>query len=113
MNIPIIALAVVFLFIAWRRIGRLHFALWQIMLFGAAAVLVTGQIGPPQALRDNSLARLARLSLALIVLLAVAKMIMVFAMPQITFSLTAIALIAAAPIMLFSPQRWRVLRHID
>lgn len=276
MNVSIIVLAVVFLLIAVRRIGRFHFELWQIMLLGAAAVLVTGQIGPVQALhaidpdimlflfgvfvvgqaleesgylfhlsyrvfrrattadglvllilfgaglasaflmndtlavigtplvlllakqhrmspkvlllalafavtlgsvvspignpqnllvaihgrmenpfveffrylalptainllaaffllkffyhesfhgdalvhvrqelRDKSLARLARFSLMLIVILAVAKVVLVFAMPQIDFRLTVIALIAAAPILLFSPKRWRVVRHID
>ena len=276
MNVSIIVLAAVFLLIAVRRIGRFHFELWQIMLFGAAAVLATGQIGPLQALhaidpdimlflfgvfvvgqaleesgylfhlsyrvfrrattadglvllilfgaglasaflmndtlavigtplvlllakqhrmspkvlllalafavtlgsvvspignpqnllvaihgrmdnpfveffrylalptainllaaffllkffyhesfhgdalvhvrqelRDKSLARLARLSLMLIVTLAVAKVVLVFAMPRIEFRLTAIALIAAAPILLFSPKRWRVVRHID
>jgi Na+/H+ antiporter NhaD/arsenite permease-like protein len=66
-----------------------------------------------QELRDKSLARLARFSLMLIVILAVAKVVLVFAMPQIDFRLTIIALIAAAPILLFSPKRWRVVRHID
>ena len=66
-----------------------------------------------QELRDKSLARLARFSLMLIVILAVAKVVLVFTMPQIDFRLTAIALIAAAPILLFSPKRWRVVRHID
>lgn len=51
MNISITVLAVVFLLIAVRWIGRFHFELWQIMLLGAAAVLVTGQISPVQALR--------------------------------------------------------------
>ncbi len=64
-------------------------------------------------LRDKPLARLARLSLILIVLLVVAKAALVFTMPQIDFRLTWIALIAAAPILLLSPKRWRVVRHID
>jgi Na+/H+ antiporter NhaD/arsenite permease-like protein len=36
--------------VAVRRVGNLHFRLWQIMLLGAVAVLVTGQIGPREAL---------------------------------------------------------------
>lgn len=64
-------------------------------------------------LRDEPLARLARLSLILIVLLVVVKLALVFTMPQIDFRLTWIALIAAAPILFFSPRRWHVVRHID
>lgn len=66
-----------------------------------------------QELRDRHLARLARLSLGLIVLLVSAKVVLVFTMPQIDFRLTWIALIAAAPILLFSTKRWHVVRHID
>ncbi len=64
-------------------------------------------------LRDKPLARLARLSLILIVILVAVKLALVFTMPQIDFRLTWIALIAAAPILFFSPKRWRVVRHID
>lgn len=64
-------------------------------------------------LRDRRLARLACLSLMLIVVLVFIKVVLVFTMPQIDFRLTWIALIAAAPILLFSTKRWRVVRHID
>lgn len=50
MNIPLIVLLAVFILIAVRRVGNFHFQLWQIMLFGAVAVLVTGQISPMEAL---------------------------------------------------------------
>jgi Na+/H+ antiporter NhaD/arsenite permease-like protein len=66
-----------------------------------------------QELRDPALARLARLSLLLIVLLVAARVVLAFAMPQLGFRLTWIALIAAAPILVFSPRRWRILRHVD
>ncbi|HEX3000769.1 MAG TPA: anion transporter, partial [Methanoregula sp.] len=49
--IPIIVLAAVFLLIAVRQVGRFNFKIWQIMLGGAIAVLVTGQIAPVDALR--------------------------------------------------------------
>lgn len=49
--ISIIVLGVVFLLIAVRRIGNLRLQIWQIMLFGAFAVLVTGQISPLNALK--------------------------------------------------------------
>jgi len=42
--IPIIILAIVFFLIAIRQIGNIRLQIWQVMLFGAAAVLVTGQI---------------------------------------------------------------------
>ena len=50
MNIPVIVLCAVFTLIAVRRAGNLRLGLWQIMLLGAVAVLVTGQIGPREAL---------------------------------------------------------------
>jgi Na+/H+ antiporter NhaD/arsenite permease-like protein len=48
--IPIIVLAAVFLLIAVRQVGRFTLKIWQIMLGGAVAVLVTGQIAPADAL---------------------------------------------------------------
>ena len=44
MIIPIIILAVVFLLIAIRQVGNIKLQIWQMMLFSALAVLVTGQI---------------------------------------------------------------------
>jgi len=48
--IPIIVLAAVFVLITIRQIGRYNLKIWQIMLGGAVAVLVTGQISLPDAL---------------------------------------------------------------
>lgn len=47
--IPIAVLFSVFLLIAVRQIGRVRLRIWHIMLGGAAAVLLTGQIGPAEA----------------------------------------------------------------
>ncbi len=44
-------LAAVFLLIAVRQVGRFTIRIWQIMLGGALAVLLTGQIALPDALR--------------------------------------------------------------
>ncbi|MEM4724122.1 MAG: SLC13 family permease [Candidatus Hadarchaeum sp.] len=55
MYIPLIILVVVFLLIAIRRVGRISLQMWQIMLFGAIAVLVTGQISPMDALKSINL----------------------------------------------------------
>lgn len=52
MIIPIMIIAAVFVLIAVRQIGSIKFQIWQIMLFGAAAVLVTGQISPVDALKS-------------------------------------------------------------
>jgi Na+/H+ antiporter NhaD/arsenite permease-like protein len=48
--LSIIVLGVVLLLIAVRKVGRFHPGIWQIMLGGAAAVLLTGQISPADAL---------------------------------------------------------------
>ncbi|HVN65241.1 MAG TPA: SLC13 family permease [Methanomicrobiales archaeon] len=53
--IPVIVLLVVFLGIAIRKVGRFSFRIWQVMLLGAIAVLMTGQISPLSALRAISL----------------------------------------------------------
>jgi Na+/H+ antiporter NhaD/arsenite permease-like protein len=50
--IPIIVLAIVFVLTATRRIGNIKLQIWQIILFGAIAVLVTGQISPVNALQS-------------------------------------------------------------
>ncbi|MBI3569988.1 MAG: anion transporter [Gammaproteobacteria bacterium] len=64
-------------------------------------------------LRDPRLARLARLSLILIIVLVCLKVALVFTLPRVNFRLTWIALIAAAPILLFSTKRFSILRHSD
>jgi Na+/H+ antiporter NhaD/arsenite permease-like protein len=48
----VIILAAVFLLIAVRNIGHIHFRIWQVMLAGAIAVLLTGQITPCTALKS-------------------------------------------------------------
>jgi len=50
LNIPIVILLAVFILIAVRNVGKIRLKIWQIMLFGAVAVLVTGQISPGDAL---------------------------------------------------------------
>ena len=50
-QIAVIILAAVFLLIAFRQVGRFRVRIWQIMLGGALAVLVTGQITFTDALR--------------------------------------------------------------
>lgn len=52
MNIPVAILFAVFLLIAVRQIGRIRLGIWQIMLFGALAVLLTGGISPSDALKS-------------------------------------------------------------
>jgi len=41
--IPVIVLLVVFLLIAVRKFGKFRIQIWQVMLFGALAVLLTDQ----------------------------------------------------------------------
>jgi Na+/H+ antiporter NhaD/arsenite permease-like protein len=49
-SISVIVLFVVFVLIAVRRIGRVRLKIWQIMLGGAVAVLLTQEISPMKAL---------------------------------------------------------------
>ncbi len=53
--ISIIVLLIVFALIAVRQIGRIRFQLWQIMLLGAIAVLLTLQISPLNAIKAINL----------------------------------------------------------
>ncbi len=53
--ISIIVLLIVFVLIAIRQIGRIRFQLWQIMLLGAIAVLLTLQISPLNAIKAINL----------------------------------------------------------
>ena len=53
--VSIIVLLVVFVLIAVRQIGRFRLQIWQAMLLGAVAVLVTGQISPAAAIRAINL----------------------------------------------------------
>jgi Na+/H+ antiporter NhaD/arsenite permease-like protein len=53
--VSIIVLLTVFILIAIRRIGRFRLQIWQIMLLGALAVLLTRQISPAGALRAINL----------------------------------------------------------
>lgn len=53
--VSIVVLVAVFILIAVRQIGRFRLQIWQAMLLGALAVLVTGQIPPIQALKAINL----------------------------------------------------------
>ncbi len=48
--VSIVVLGVVFLLIAVRKIGGVSFRIWQVMLLGATAVLLAGEITPMEAL---------------------------------------------------------------
>jgi len=67
----------------------------------------------PAPVTDMKLARLAKISLILLVAMIAVKIALVFAGVNFDFRLTYIALAAALPIIIFSPRRFPVLRHID
>jgi Na+/H+ antiporter NhaD/arsenite permease-like protein len=48
-NISVMVLATVFVLIAIRQVGRVRLQIWQIMLLGAIAVLLAGEISPIEA----------------------------------------------------------------
>lgn len=54
-NISAIALAAVLILIAVRQLGKFKLQIWQIMLFGALVVLVSGQISPADAVHAVNL----------------------------------------------------------
>ncbi len=53
--ISIIVLSVVFILIAVRQIGNIKLQIWQIMLLGAIAVIITGQISVKSAIHSINL----------------------------------------------------------
>jgi Na+/H+ antiporter NhaD/arsenite permease-like protein len=53
--IPIVVLFIVFVLTAVRKVGTVKLAIWQVMLFGAAAVLLTFQISPVDAAKSINL----------------------------------------------------------
>jgi Na+/H+ antiporter NhaD/arsenite permease-like protein len=53
--IPIIVVALVFILIIIRRVGKFRLQIWQIMLVGALVVLATLQISPQNALKAINL----------------------------------------------------------
>lgn len=53
--IPVLVLTIVFILTAVRRIGSYKLKIWQVMLFGALAVLLTGGISPLDAAKSINL----------------------------------------------------------
>jgi Na+/H+ antiporter NhaD/arsenite permease-like protein len=66
-----------------------------------------------EPLRDQRLARLSKLSLIVLVSLILAKIVVVVASINLDLRLTYIALLAALPILVFSPKRFLIVRRID
>lgn len=52
LNISVLILTAVLVLIAFRQVGGTRLHIWQIMLLGALAVLLTGQISPYDALKS-------------------------------------------------------------
>ena len=66
-----------------------------------------------EEIKDKPLAKLSAISFYLTFILIVLKILAVLFGFGDQFRLTYIALLACLPILLFSPKRWQVLRHID
>lgn len=52
LNIPVLTLTAILVLIAFRQVGGTRLHIWQIMLLGASAVLLTGQISPYDGLKS-------------------------------------------------------------
>ncbi|HVP92875.1 MAG TPA: SLC13 family permease [Acidobacteriota bacterium] len=68
---------------------------------------------PEEPIRDKELAKLCKISLILIFASVSAKIVSVFFNFPFDFRLTYIALISALPIVLFSPHRVNIVKHVD
>ncbi len=66
-----------------------------------------------EPIHNRPMARLARLTVKILVLMILLKIIAVLVNPALDFRLTWIALAAAAPGLLFSPHRLKILRKTD
>jgi len=66
-----------------------------------------------EPVKDPKLALLVKISLILVLILIVVKVLLVSFSIPFDFRLTYIALIAAAPIVIFSRERVHVVKHID
>ncbi|MDD5126945.1 MAG: SLC13 family permease [Dehalococcoidales bacterium] len=67
----------------------------------------------PEPIKDVKLAALCRVSLVLLGVLILAKIIVVSLGVPVDFRLTYIALVAALPILLFSPSRINIVKQVD
>ncbi len=67
----------------------------------------------PEPVRDASLAKLARASLVILVVLIFARIVTVLLGLEIDFRLTYIALVAALPVLVFTPWRPGLLKRLD
>ncbi|HTY82403.1 MAG TPA: SLC13 family permease [Dehalococcoidales bacterium] len=68
---------------------------------------------PEEQIKDKNLAKLSRLSLILLVVMILAKIIVVQIGISFNFRLTYIALVAALPVLLFTPRRPGLLKRLD
>ncbi|WFN35619.1 anion transporter [Methanogenium sp. S4BF] len=91
-----------------------------LLVYGAMKVFYPREFGKcvlsspaPEAAGDSALTRPALLSLVLIFLLIGLRVLLVFLETGITIPLTAIAVCAALPVLVFSPKRVHIVRHID
>jgi Na+/H+ antiporter NhaD/arsenite permease-like protein len=66
-----------------------------------------------EPIRNHDLALLARISLQIVIILVIIKSLLAVVSPQLDFRITYIALAAALPVLLGSPKRFHILRHID
>jgi len=67
----------------------------------------------PETIKDEKLAILSKISLGIIIILILIKISFIFLKIHFDFQLTYIALAAALPIILLSPKRIEIVKHID
>ena len=92
---------------------NLFIAYWFLRLFYGKELSPRTLHHKKEPIKDQKLANLSKMSLALVVALIITKIIVYAVAPGLEFRLTYIALIAAAPIVFLSPRRVEVLKNID
>jgi Na+/H+ antiporter NhaD/arsenite permease-like protein len=102
-----------FRFLFLPTVINLGLAYWLLRLFYKKHFQTRVIAYPEETITDINLAKLARLSLILLVVMILVKIMIVFIGWRVDFKLTYIALIAALPIILLSRKRFEIIRRID
>jgi len=102
-----------FKFLLLPTLINLFFAYLLIRVFYRKQFHAKQLIYDEEPILDNNLAKLARVSLVLLVIMVLAKIITVFIGLQADFRLTYIALISALPVILLSRKRFGIIGRID
>src|SRR5690606_16607384 len=98
--------------LALPTVVNLFLAYGVLRIMWPSAFHGTTLVHNPVVIEDPDLARLARLALLLLLGLVVVKVVVVLAVP-VEFPMSAIAIAASLPLLIFSRRRFELLRRVD